>query len=321
MRQIMFDFIKDYPEHIEKAFSLDPKIRLKKGIEKIIIGGIGGSAISGDIIKNYVEDEIKVPVFVSRDYRLPNFADRKTLVIMISYSGNTEVSLYMLRDAKKRGCQLVLLTSDGKFAKTKGCPIIKLPKDILPRVALPYLFFPILKLLQDNGIVKNKTKDVREVSKLLKGFNFEMARQLAKKLYMRTPLLYGPEKYRCALYRWETQLNENSKKFAHINCFPELNHNEIVSDFKDNRDAVAVILKDEHTHKRVKIHTRVAKRILSREIETKEIKVRGKSLLARLFYVIYLGDCVSYYLALFRAVDPAETENIKIIKKELKCSK
>lgn len=317
----MMEFLKEYYGHVGKAFSLAPKIKLKKNIDKIVVGGMGGSAISGDIMKNYLEDEIGMPVFVVRDYKMPKFVDKKTLVFMISYSGNTEESLYMLRDAKRRGSQIVLLTSGGKFSRQKDCQIIKVPKDLLPRVALPYLFFPILKVLQDNGFVKRKEREVKEVSRVLKSFDFNLARQIAKKFFRRTPVLYGPEKYRCALYRWQTQLNENSKKFAHFNCFTEMNHNEIVSDFKDNKDIFAVIVRDENIHKRVKIHMRIAKKILSREIEVKEVSVRGRSLLARLFYVIYLGDCVSYYLAKFRWVDPAETDNIKIIKDGLKRGK
>lgn len=315
----MFQFIKEYPEHVRKAFSVKHKIRLRKP-DKIIVGGMGGSAISGDVLKNCLEDEVKIPIFVARDYKLPNFADKKTLVFLISYSGNTEESLSMLGDAKRRGCQIVLLTSGGKFAETKNRKIM-VPEGMLPRVALPYLFFPILRVLQDNKIISNKNRDVAEVSKVLKGFNFEMARQLAKKFYMRTPVLYGPRKYESALYRWETQINENSKKFAHHNVFTEMNHNEIVSDFRDNTDIFAVMVRDDTINKRIRIHMNVAKKILSKEIEVREIRVKGTGTLAKLFYVIYLGDCTSYYLSLFRSVDPEEVANIKIIKKALKCSR
>jgi len=316
----MMEFIKDYPEHVERAFSLSPKIKLRKNIDKIVVGGMGGSAISGDILKNCLEDEANIPIFVIRDYELPKFADKKTLVLLISYSGNTEESLYMLEDAKKKGCQIVLLTSGGKFAE-KNYPIIKVPEGLLPRVALPYLFFPLLKLLQENGIIKKKNSEVKEVSSVIKSFDFGLAQRIAKKFFKRTPVLYGPEKYRCALYRWVTQINENSKKFAHLNCFTEMNHNEIVSDFRDNKDIFAVMISDEKIHKRIKIHMRLAKEILSNEIELMEVETKGKSLLARIFYVIYLGDLVSYYLADLRKVDPNETKNIKIIKKGLKCSR
>lgn len=315
----MFQFIKEYPDHVQKAFSKNYKIRLRKP-EKIIIGGMGGSAIAGDVLKNCLEDEIRVPISVVRDYRLPNYADRKTLVFLISYSGNTEESLSMLGDAKRRGCQIVLLTSGGKFAKMKS-PKIMVPEGMIPRVALPYMFFPILRVLQDNKMIRNKSGDVKEVAKMIKGFNFEMSRQLAKKFFGRTPALYGPAKYESALYRWQTQINENSKKFAHHNVFTEMNHNEIVSDFKDNGDIFAVMVRDDMLNKRIKIHMDVAKKILSNEIEIKEVRVRGKSMMARLFYVIYLGDCTSYYLSLFRSVDPEPVDNIKTIKKALACSR
>jgi len=316
----MFDFMKDYPEHIKKAFYLTPKIKLKKGINKIVVGGMGGSAISGDILKNYLEDEISIPIFVARRYKMPKFVDKKTLVFMISYSGNTEESLSMLEDAKKKGAQIVLLTSDGKFAKKKF-PIIKVPQGLLPRVALPYLFFPLLKVLQDNGIIGKKDREVKEVSRTLKNFRFEMAKEIAKKFFRRTPVLYGPEIYRCALYRWQTQLNENSKKFAHFNCFTEMNHNEIVSDFEDNKDIFAVIINDPKIYGRIKLHIKLAEKILSKEIEFREVRVKGNNVLARIFYVIYLGDCVSYYLAELRSVDPAETSHIKFIKDGLKRGK
>lgn len=315
----MFQFIQDYPDHVRKAFYVRYNIKLKKP-EKIIVGGMGGSAIAGDVLRNCLECELKIPIFVIRDYKLPNFADRKTLVFLISYSGNTEESLCMLKDAERRGCQVVLVTSGGKLAGMHHHKIM-VPEGMLPRVALPYLFFPMLKVLQDNGIVKNKSRDVNEVAKVLKGFNFEMARQLAKKFFGRTPVFYGPRIYESALYRWQTQINENSKKFAHYNVFTEMNHNEIVSDFKDNADIFAVMVRDEKAGRRIAIHMNVAKKILSNEIEVREVKVKGTSMMARLFYVIYLGDCVSYFLSLFRSVDPEEVANIKIIKKALACSR
>ena len=316
----MIEFMKNYPNHVKNAFYSTPKIKLRKGIDKIVVGGMGGSAISGDILKNYLEDELEIPVFVVRRYSMPKFVNSKSLVFMISYSGNTEESLYMLKDAKKKKSQLVLLTSDGKFAKQK-LPMIKVPQGLLPRVALPYLFFPLLKVLQDNKIIKKKDGEVEEVARVMKKFDFGLAKELAKKFFRRTPVLYGPEKYRCALYRWQTQLNENSKKFAHFNCFTEMNHNEIVSDFEDNKDVFAVILNDPKAHKRVKLHIKLAKKILSKEIEVREVEVKGRSLLSRLFYVIYLGDLVSYYLAELRAVNPEETNNIRIIKEGLKRGK
>ena len=175
--------------------------------------------------------------------------------------------------------------------------------------------------MQDNGIIGKKDKEVKEVSQILKDFRSGLAKEIAKKFFRRTPVLYGPEKYRCSLYRWQTQLNENSKKFAHFNCFTEMNHNEIVSDFDDNKDIFAVILNDPLMSGRIKLHIKLAEKILSKEIEFREIKIKGKSLLARIFYVIYLGDLTSYYLAELRSVDPDDTTNIKIIKDGLKRGK
>ncbi len=316
----MLRFLKEYSYHIEKAFSIAPKIKLKE-INKIVVGGMGGSAISGDILRDYLEDEIEIPIFVVRKYKLPKFVDKNTLVFMISYSGNTEESLSMLEHARKKKCQIILVTSGGKFSRKRGLPIINIPKGHVPRVALPYLFFPILKVLQDNKIIKNKEKDVREISKLLKSFDLDMARNLSKKFFRRTPVFYGPENYRGVLYRWQTQFNENSKKFAHYNCFTEMNHNEIVSDFKDNKDVFALIINDEKINKRIKRQMALGKKILSKEIEVNEIKIKGRSFLSRIFYAIYLGDCLSFYLSIFRAVKTEETRNIDFIKKGLKCTK
>ncbi|MCK5595284.1 bifunctional phosphoglucose/phosphomannose isomerase [bacterium] len=332
----MFDLVLNLDSQCEKAVSAARSCILRdeySEVEKIIVIGMGGSAIGGDILSKLLINEIKVPIFVNRNYHLPNFADKKTLVFATSYSGNTEETLSSYNDAKERGCKIICVTSGGKLAEnaeSDNIPLIIIPGGQSPRSALGYMFFPVLIAMQNLGLT-TKTEDINETIAMLKRFktiwgnksaDSNLAKKLAKILYNKFPLIYsidgclGP-----VALRWKTQLNENSKILAYNNIFPELDHNEIVGwEGLDNltKDMSVIILRDkddsERNSKRIAITSSI---IEDKPSEITEVWTQGNSILARMFSLIYLGDFVSFYLAMLYKVDPTPVDRIETLKKKL----
>jgi len=333
----MFDLILGLDSQCERAVSAARSCILPdkySEVEKIIVVGMGGSAIGGDILLKLLINEIKVPIFVNRNYHLPNFADKKTLIFAASYSGNTEETLSSYNDANARGCKIICITSGGKLAEkaeSDNIPLIKIPGGQSPRSALGYMFFPVLVVMQNLGLTASKTEDINETIAMLKRFktvwgeessDSNLAKKLAKILYNKFPLIYSVDGCLGPIaLRWKTQLNENSKILAYNNVFPELDHNEIVGweglD-KLTKDMSVIILRDkddsERNSKRIAITSSIIK---DKPSEIAEVWTQGNSILARMFSLIYLGDFVSFYLAMLYEVDPTPVERIETLKKKL----
>lgn len=265
------------------------KINLKK-YSKIIFCGIGGSAISGEIVKalNY-----KKPVLIARE-TLPASANSKSLCFIISYSGNTKETLELYKQAKKKKCKIIIITSGGKLSKFKEQKII-LPKEHLAREAFIYMLIPVL------GILKIKLKNPLKIIKKVRKIN---ARLIAFKLKNKIPVVYASsESLKVVAERWETQFNENSKILAHSDYFPQLAHNEIEAKLTKNNKVILLI--DRETKQIQK-----AKKFL----KPIKIKLKGSTLLEKILYGIYLGDLVSIYLAKQKHINYKETKKIKELK-------
>ena len=279
---------------------------------------------------------IKVPIFVNRNYLLPAFVDERTLVIASSYSGDTEETLSAYQDAKKRSAKLIVVTSGGRLndmADRDGVPVIKIPEGIPPRCATGYMFFPALILLTKIGIIKSKSGEIRQAIKFLRslkntklGFdvpeNKNIAKKVARALYDKYPVIYASQDNNdCAVTRWRGELAENAKTVSSGNLFPEMNHNEIVG-FENPghllKKIVVVMLRDSHDHPRISKRMEITKKILSTEgFEVIEVSSSGPSRLARIFSLLYIGDFVSFYLAMLNRTDPTPVARIAYLKKEL----
>lgn len=304
-------------------------------VNKMVISGMGGSAVGGDLLKTYLRDEIKIPIQVVRDYSLPSFVDKQTLVFSNSYSGNTEETLTAYKQAIKAKAKVIAITSGGKLkklSKQNGNPCIIIPSDLPPRASLGYLFFPMLLTLSKIGVIKPQNKAVDETIKLLKDLSEEMrpqrpisdnyAKQLAVRLYNKVPIIYGAsDETGVVALRWRNQFNENSKTFAVSNVFPELDHNEVVgweTLINVTQSFHLMILEDKDDHPGVKRRIEITKDIIKEKVGAIEhINSRGNSLLARLFSLISLGDFVSTYLAILYDVDPTPVKVIDYLKNEL----
>ncbi len=307
----MLKDLDEFPEQCAAAWELGKDISLRQ-INRILICGMGGSAIGGDYLQALVKT---VPVEVLRGYTLPDYVDEDTLVFVVSYSGNTEETLSCFEQAVYKKAEIVCVSSGGKLSKLAD-KLIRLPAGLQPRCATGYLFFPTLRVLHENGIIDAK-KDVKETVKLLKKVDKKYAQKLAKNLFKKTPLIYSSRELFPVAYRWRTQINENAKQMAFSHVFPEMCHNEIMGYHSAGKQFEVVLLKDGRDHKRVHKRMAICKKIFKKQVKVNEYEIQGKSRLARMLSTIYLGDYVSYYLALLNKVDPSPVKIIEWMKKEL----
>ena len=315
--QNMLQVIKDFPKQCREALGLPKGISASGEINNIVIAGMGGSAMGGDLLKIYLSNT-NIPVYVNRDYKVPNFVDENSLVFAVSYSGNTEETLSALNAAKEKKAQIIGITSGGKLAEE--CEkVVNIPSGLQPRAALGYLFFPMLGILHNTNIIRVKNDELNEMMGILKQTNKfnEQGEELSKKLKEKIPIIYASEALGAIAFRWKTQINENAKMPAFYNVFSEMNHNEIAG-YKsmDHKFSVVMIL-DKNDNDRVKKRMNICKEIMEEYVEVEEVETQGESLLARMFSAIYLGDYVSYYMALWNRVDPSPVDIIEGMKKKL----
>ena len=335
------------PEYCEDAIQLAKQITIPSEVKisektsikygkprHIIIAGMGGSAIGGEMLRDWLRDELPLPINVCRDYSLPAYADENTLVFAISHSGNTEETLNAFVDAIHRKCMTITITSGGhllSFSKKLQIPHVTIPTGLPPRVAIPYLFFPLPILMERMGILKNMEEDLEEVIKVLKRLSEENSpetptennptKKLALELTESIPVVYGFRQYEAIARRWKTQFNENSKVPSKCDVFPELNHNEVVG--WEAPEALTkkfsiILIRDLDEPPEIRHRIEATKLLaLHKAREVLEIYARGEKKLARMFSLLYVGDLASIYLAILRGTDPSPVEIIDKIKLEM----
>lgn len=333
----MYNWILNFPRQIEEAVAIGSaaKIRIKTaGLRNIVVSGLGGSAIGGDLLRSYLQAELPVPMVINRHYVLPRFVDNNTFVVVSSYSGNTEETIASHLHAVKRGARILCISTGGeteRLAKKFGHPWIKIPSGLSPRAALGYSFFPLLVVFSSLKLIKSKAKEIRETIQLLtqKAAVFgnpssadNAPLRLAEQLHGKLPIIYSPTEYLDAVgLRWRGQICENAKQLAFGHVLPEMNHNELVG-WKQLPDLLrrthVVFLRDRGTHKRVAIREEITRNIVSNLASgVTEVWSEGTSLLARMFSLVHFGDWVSYYLAILNNEDPTPVEVIDYLKREL----
>lgn len=333
----MYNLIRRFPQQVEEAIAIGTAAKIKlnvRGIENIVLCGLGGSAIGGDLLKSYLADELKVPFIVNRHYMLPKFVGRKSLVIISSYSGNTEETNACHKEAIKRGAKILCISSGGlveKIAKQKKQPLIKVPGGPSPRAALGYSFFPLLIALSKLKLIKNQSREMKETLSLLKTKAEEYcdpesltnnALHLAQQLQHRIGVVYSStERFDAVNTRWRGQMAENGKSLTWGHVLPEMNHNELVG-WKvlkgQMQDMQVLFLRDKDDHKRVAVRMDITKQIINERTQhITEVWSEGKSLLARMFSLVHLGDWVSFYLAILHNEDPMPVKVIDYLKEQL----
>ena len=324
-----------HAEEIGLSLSLDPA--LGKGLTKIVFSGLGGSAIGADFVRSYLAYEISVPIFVNRHYQVPRFVDDKTLLIVSSYSGDTEEALSSLKQGMKQGARVLAITSGGELARlaqTHSFPMIKIPGGFSPRAALGYSAIPLLVALSKIGFARAyRAEELKEAIGLIRilaesqygiavPFEKNQAKQLATACFGKYPVIYaGTDYLDVVALRWRGQIEENAKALASHHVLPEMNHNELVGWQNPKgllKESIVIFLRDLQDHKRVHIRMNLTKGVIERYAgKVVELSSQGKGLLARMFSLIHLGDWISFYLAALYHVDPTPVEVIKYLKSEL----
>ena len=338
----MLDLVLHLPDQIEAGWRECASLRVPatRTPAPVIICGMGGSAIGGKLLRDLIQYDAHVPLFLESTYALPAFADKTTPVVCVSYSGSTEEVLGCFQNALMRKCPTIVVTSGGALAgeaEAAGVRVIRVPAGMPPRAALGALFAPLLALVSKWGIYQVADEEVelavRKTRKLAERYSLDAdpvdsrALQLAKRLYGKTPLIYGGDGLlRAAAYRWKCQFNENSKSMAFSGTFPEIGHNEVMGWDCPERlrsDFFLIVLRDVEDHPRVQRGMEVIQRMLeplgsgSVLVESEGDKGRGGRL-ARLLSIVLLGDLTSVYLAVEYGKDPTPIERIDRIKEELK---
>ncbi len=315
--QNMIKVLEDFAIQCREALTLPRAIEVEGRIKNILVIGMGGSAIGGDLLKAYLKDT-PYPVTVCRSYNIPQFVDENTLVFAVSYSGNTEETISAVSQAKEKDAKIVAITSGGKLADIVETTI-RVPKGIQPRAATGYLFLPMLGVLHNSKIKEVKNSELNEMLNILKKKEEfkEKAEELAKKLRDKIPIIYASDELGVAAYRFSTQIQENAKLPAFHNIFPEMNHNEINAYKGMDHRFIAILIKDIHDHPRIRKRMEICQEIMEETVLVEEIHTQGESILARLFSAIYMGDLASYYLAVINRTDPSPVEVIEALKKKL----
>jgi len=326
----MLELITGFPEQCARAYAIGcdfkvPQSYVGAGYRNIVFSGLGGSAIGADLLRSYLIDDIRIPIYVSRDYTLPKFVGRDTLFLACSYSGDTEETLSSYAEAKEKGAKIIAITSGGKLevlAKEDKVPVIYIPKGHPPRTALGYSFFCWLDVLCKLGFISDRARDAEEAIAVMKQAREKNDyEKIAKALLGKYIIIYGANKHiDSVVLRWRGQIEENAKTLASTHVFPELNHNETVGWEGPKallKDFIVVLLRDKSEHPRVAKRIEITKAMIEPGTKVIELASKGECLLARMFSLIYAGDFVSYYLAILNGIDPTPVDRIAFLKKEL----
>jgi len=324
----MKQLITDFPAQLHEALIIGQSYRFQssgKDFSNVILTGLGGSGIGGSIVQNYVFDKMKVPFSVNKDYFLPAYVNKKSLVIVSSYSGNTEETIAAMQQAIKAKATIVCITSGGKIAelaKKKHIDCILLPAGMPPRSCIGYSMVQVLFILAHFGFISGDFKrNIKTSIKMLKADLLPIqkkARSIAQKLNGKLPVIYASSEYEGLAIRVRQQINENSKMLAWHGVVPEMNHNELVGwRDKDAKKAV-LILRNEDDYDRVQTRMEINKKIIRKYTPNViEIYSQGKSYWEKIFYFIHLTDWVSVYLADLHNVDATEVKVIDFLKGQL----
>jgi glucose/mannose-6-phosphate isomerase len=331
----MLAFCRDALDHYGASLENAEKIKLDYDVpENVVVAGMGGSAIGGEVAKDLTRGSAQVPLEVSREYQLPGYAGKKTLAVLASYSGDTEETLSSLLDAVKRKCQIYCLTSGGallKYARKLSLPHTQVKGGMPPRASLPYMLMPLLKCLEKTGVAPNVLADFFEAKKVLEKVIGENssgkpalenpAKTIALGLVGSSPVVYGFGVYRGVALRFKQQFNENAKVPAKWEMFSELNHNETMGWEKPEdlaRCYAVVFLRDESEPVEIRSRIETTMTLMQPNLPKMfAVWAQGKSSLAKVLSTILVGDFASVYLAILRGVDPTPVNTVTAMKEKI----
>ncbi len=307
------------------------------GVDSIVVLGMGGSGVSGDVTRSVVEPRLPVPLSVIKSYGpLPEWIGRNTLVFAVSYSGTTEETVAALEEAHERGTRAVAISSGGpleEMATSYGLAHIRIPSGLQPRASLGYLTLPILGALVRVGLVPDLRDDLDEAVGVLSDLQERChrkrskvenpAKDLAARILGRVPVVYGAHGLAdTAAYRFKCDLNEYGKTPAFWNVIPELDHNEIIGwnqlGHLTKNNFVLINLRSSEEQERVGLRFEITTRLIRDQFaEVIDVPAEGRSKLSQLLSLILVTQLASIYVGLGYGVDPGPVEVIQKLKAEL----
>lgn len=326
----MYDLIKTFPGQLREALVIGEKSfkasEEKLSISNIVICGLGGSGIGGNILSELLRDELKVPVIVNKSYFLPAFVDSSTLLILASYSGDTEETLSCAHQAIEKGLKPVVVTSGGRLAHVAhvhGFQLFTIPAGFPPRACLGFSGVQLFFILHQYGLIDASFKNVfLRVADFLENGQAEVMKEaeaLAEKLVQKVIVLYTEDKYESTALRLKQQINENSKLHCWYNVIPEMNHNELVGWREMNQALAVLILRADDEYERNTARILFKKEVIEKlQDNVYEIEARGNDTFEKHFFLVHLGDWISYYLAVKQGYDPMEIDVLVRLKGHMK---
>ena len=334
----MLGYINELPEQLQAAWKLGQEYPLSKvdQVDRVLIAGMGGSAIGADLLASYVMPIAKVPIMIWRNYDLPGYvSDSRTLVIATSHSGNTEETLSAFEGALERGATVMAVTTGGTLAEAAtnaGAPVWRFEHDGQPRAAVGFSFGLLLSALNRMGFIEVDPEDVNETVSAMHeqmvtiGAEVPVTSNLAKRVagqFMdRWPTIIGSEFLAPVARRWRTQIAEIPKAVAQFEELPEADHNMIEGVQHPESlfgPTMVVFLRSTLNHPRNLKRIEATRTTLMVEgFNTDILEAQGKSRLAQQWTSLHLGDYVAYYLAMAYGADPTPVPIMQDLKQRLK---
>lgn len=325
----METLIQDFTNQLKEAIFLGKNAKIIDHfapIQNIVISGMGGSSIGGNLLSSILRYRSQIPLFINNTYDIPAFINEHTLFIASSYSGNTEETISALQYAALSKAKIVCICSGGKMmelAAQNQWDIIVLPSGYAsPRACLGFSLVAQAFVLHHLGIIESKITDEFQCALDLLSFEQDEIKKIAYKMAVamqdKIPVLYTNDDYLSIAIRWRQQLNENAKKMCWTNALPEMNHNEIIGWIGGIPNSILVFLRYKEDHKRIQKRIELTKNILASQSDKSiEIFAKGKNPTERLIYMVHLGDWLSLYLAELNNIEPTEIKAIDFLKNEL----
>ncbi|HEU5289364.1 MAG TPA: bifunctional phosphoglucose/phosphomannose isomerase, partial [Cyclobacteriaceae bacterium] len=315
-------------EALKIGQSLD-LVRPGSDIRNIVIAGMGGSGIGANLVESLTFGRIPIPITVCKSYNIPQFVSPHTLFVASSYSGNTEETIAALNKALLKRAHCIVISSGGKIldiAREYNLFYIQLPGGSpSPRAMLGFNMIALLSLLYHTNLIgaafiKETENSIEHLNRSEKAIQTE-AEIIAKKLKGKFPIIYCDSRLQAMALRFQQQLNENSKQLAHVNTFPEMNHNELVGwRFPETLLPIlqVIYLYSDHDHERVEKRMEICREIFEKKSNgIIDLIGEGASLLEQYYYLIHLTDWISFYLAKENGVEADPIEMINYLKTEL----
>ena len=311
-------------------------------VENIVVNGMGGSCLGARVVQRLFEDKLKIPIYPIGNYDLPKFVNDKTLLILSSYSGNTEEPLNTIKDAFKRKAKILVFAQNGrlaKIAKEKNLPgyygfIPKYNPCNQPRMSLGYQLLGTILMLSKCGLIKISPHEIDELVTFIGNIkskydvnvltNKNLAKKIAQKLHEKIPVLVAAEFLTGAVHVWRNQTNENSKQIAVYYEIPELNHYllEAMGFPKTNlQNLFFIFIKSSLYHYKNQKRIEITKKVLDGyKIKHLDVKLTGKTKLMQVLELIQFGSFVGFYLSMLNNLDPSPIPWVNYFKKKLAAS-